>query len=135
MRCCIDKRGLFSYNIEEKEAKSMAEVHYDNSNLPPEYRFIRVISENGVFYDLLPKAFSRSHLFALRKQYYSAEPVIRAHVPPCICRDFTHVRDMDAYEEAVWKNGRSLLLPLEPKDQLLIYDIKQAANRSVRKKP
>ena len=102
----------------------MDEVRYDNSNLPPEYRFIRIISDSGVFYDLLPKVYSRKHLFELRKQYYSAEPVIRAHVPPCICRDFTQVRGMEAYREAVWKNGRSLLLPLEPRDQLLIYDLK-----------
>ena len=100
----------------------MDEVRYDNSNLPPECRFIRVISDSGVFYDLVLKAFSRNHLFELRKRYYSAEPVIRAHVPPCICRDFTKERSNG--REAVWKNGRTLLLPLEPKDQLLIYDLK-----------
>ena len=108
----------------------MDKVRYDNTNLPPECRFIRVISDSGVFYDLVLKAFSRQHLFELRKRYYSAEPVIRAHVPPCICRDFTRERTMDSTREAVWKNGRSLLLPLEPRDQLLIYDLKHPTGKT-----
>ena len=109
----------------------MDKLRYDNSNLPSEYRFIRVISDSGVFYDLLPKVYSRKHLFELRKQYYSAEPVIRAPVPPCICRDFTQERGMVSYRESVWKNGHSLLLPLEPKDQLFIYDLKHSAKKPV----
>ena len=55
-----------------------------------------------------------------------AETVIRAHVPPCVFRDFTEAAGGESYREAVWKNGELLYLPLEPKDQLYIYDIKHA---------
>lgn len=98
-------------------------MEYDALTLCSDHRFIRVISDKGVFYDLVPKWRVRAHIFRLRQTYYSAETVIRVHVPPCICRDFTTLPGGEEYCESVWKGGTQLMLPLEPQDQLLIYDM------------
>ena len=90
---------------------------YDTSTLSPDHRFIRVITVEGVFYDLVPKWRSRAHIFTLKQQYPDACPVFRAHVPPCIFRDFTELNGPDVYREAIWREGTALLLPLTEEEQ------------------
>ncbi len=94
-------------------------IQYDPSNLCSDHRFIRVITPEGAFYDLVPKWRSRAHVFVLKQQYPNATPVFRAHVPPCIFRDFTELNGPDIYREAIWRNGTDFLLPLTEEEQAL----------------
>ena len=100
-------------------------IHYDNMTLCPDYRFIRVISEDGVFYDLVRKWGSRAHVFEMEKQYPRAESLGRAFVPPCIFRDFTELGEPGAFREAVWKDGTVFLFPLEPRDRQVVENRKK----------
>ncbi len=93
---------------------------YDSSTLCPDHRFIRVVSAEGIFFDLVPKWRSRAHVFGLKQQYPHAEPVFRAHVPPCIFRDFTELNGPEQFREAVWRSGTQFLLPLTEQDQALL---------------
>ena len=101
-----------------------AREHYDTLTLCPDYRFIRIISEDGVFYDLVRKWGTRAHIFELEKHYPKAESLGRALVPPCIFRDFTELDAPGVFHEAVWKDGTTFLFPLEPKDGLVVDDWK-----------
>ena len=94
--------------------------HYDAMSLCPDYRFIRVVSKEGVFYDVVRKWRSREHVFHLKQNYPFAETVNRAQVPPCIFRDFTELDGPENYHESIWRNGTQLLFPLEPKDLQLL---------------
>ena len=94
--------------------------HFDTLNLCPDYRFIRVISKEGVFYDLVRKWRTRAHVFELEQHYPKAESLGRAFVPPCVFRDFTELDAPDSFREAVWKDGTVFLFPLEPKDRLVV---------------
>lgn len=92
----------------------MAEMpHFDSLTLCPDYRFIRVVSEEGVFYDLVRKWRSREHVFLMKQQYLDARSVSRATVPPCIFRDFTDLGDRDSFHESVWREGTRFLFPAE----------------------
>lgn len=92
----------------------MAEMpHFDSLTLCPDYRFIRVVSEEGVFYDLVRKWRSREHVFLMKQQYLDARSVSRATVPPCIFRDFTDLDDRDSFHESVWREGTRFLFPAE----------------------
>jgi len=91
--------------------------HYDSLTLCSDYRFIRVVSEDGVFYDLVRKWRSREHVFRLKQTYANAESLGRAFVPPCIFRDFTELDGPENYCEAVWKDGTQFLFPLKPLDE------------------
>lgn len=99
-------------------------VHYDTLTLCPDYRFIRIISQDGVFYDLVRKWGTRVHIFEMEKIYPMAESLGRAYVPPCIFRDFTELNEPDGFHKAVWKNGATFLFPLEPKDQMIVDEWK-----------
>lgn len=96
--------------------------HFDAMSLCPDYRFIRVVSKDGVFYDVVRKWRSREHIFHLLQEFPHAETVNRAQVPPCIFRDFTDLDGAENYHESVWRNGTQRLLPLAPKDQLLLSE-------------
>lgn len=99
----------------------MAEMpHFDALSLCPDYRFIRVISKDGVFYDVVRKWRSREHVFRLKQSYPFAQSVNRAQVPPCIFRDFTELDGPEQFHQSVWKNGTRFLFPLEPKDLQLL---------------
>lgn len=93
---------------------------YDAMTLCPDYRFIRVISKDGVFYDVVRKWRSREHVFLLKQQYPHAETVNRAQVPPCIFRDFSELDGPENFHKSVWRDGTQFLFLLEPKDQLLL---------------
>ena len=93
---------------------------FDAMTLCPDYRFIRVVSKDGIFYDVVRKWRSREHVFRLLQEYPFAETVNRAQVPPCIFRDFTELDGAENYHESIWRNGTQLLLPLEPKDLQLL---------------
>ena len=95
-------------------------IQYDSLTLCSDHRFIRVVSAEGAFYDLVPKWRSRAHVFELKKQYPSAVPVFRAHVPPCICRDFTELNGPDLYREASWREGTKFYLPLTEEERVLL---------------
>lgn len=84
---------------------------YDVLTLCPDFRFIRVESENGVFYDLVRKWRARDHVFHMKKKYIDAQTVSRASVPPCIFRDFTELDGADCFHESIWKDGTQLLFP------------------------
>ena len=94
-------------------------VQYDPTTLCPDHRFIRVVSPEGAFYDLVPKWRARAHIFALNRQYPSAVSVFRASVPACVCRDFTEPNGPDVYRLASWKNGTERYLPLTDEEQAL----------------
>ena len=98
-------------------------VSYDIMTLCPDHRFIRVVCKEGVFYDLVPKWRSRDHVFRLKQQYPEAEPVFRAHVPPCIFRDFTELNGPDIYREAAWRKGNQFLLPLNEQDRQILESL------------
>lgn len=91
-------------------------IHYDTLSLCPDYRFVRVVSSEGVFYDLIRKWRSREHVFRLQQTYPFAETLGRAVVPPCICRDFTELNGPDVFRKSVWKDGTQFYFPLEPRD-------------------
>ena len=95
-------------------------VHYDSLTLCSDFRFIRVVSEDGVFYDLVRKWRSRDHIFRLEQTYASAESLGRAFVPPCVFRDFTELDGPENYREAVWKEGTQFLFPLKPLDEQVL---------------
>ena len=101
-------------------------IHYDTLTLCSDYRFIRVVSEEGVFYDLVRKWRSREHVFRLKQTYPSAESLGRAFVPPCVLRDFTELDGPENYREAVWKDGTQFLVPLQPLDLQVIENWKKA---------
>ena len=42
--------------------------HYDSLTLCPDYRFVRVVSTDGVFYDLVRKWRVREHIFLLEQE-------------------------------------------------------------------
>ncbi len=100
----------------------METVRYDTLTLCSDYRFIRVVSREGVFFDLVRKWRSREHVYRMQQQYVDAKTLGRALVPPCIVRDFTALDGPDKYREAVWKDGTVLLFPLTPTDRLLIAE-------------
>lgn len=99
----------------------MAEmVRYDTLTLCSDYRFVRVVSKDGVFYDLVRKWRSREHVFRMKQRYCDAQTQNRALVPPCIVRDFTELDGPENYREAVWKDGTVALFPLTPTERLLV---------------
>lgn len=96
----------------------MAEIpNFDTFTLCPDYRFVRVVSADGIFYDLVRKWRSREHVFSLHQAYPFAETVGRAGVPPCIFRDFTELDGPDRFHESRWKDGTQFLFPLEEADK------------------
>lgn len=96
----------------------MAEIrNFDPFTLCPDYRFVRIVSADGVFYDLVRKWGARAHVFSLKQTYPFAETVNRAAVPPCVFRDFTELNGQENYRESRWKNGAQFLFPLEEKDR------------------
>ncbi|MBQ3357099.1 MAG: hypothetical protein IJG45_08340 [Oscillospiraceae bacterium] len=90
--------------------------NFDPFTLCPDYRFVRVVSADGVFYDLVRKWGARAHVFSLQQSYPFAETVNRAAVPPCVFRDFTELDGPDRFHESRWKDGTQFLFPLEEKD-------------------
>lgn len=89
-------------------------TRYDALTLSPDYRFVRVVSEDGVFYDLIRKWRVREHVFRMKQTYSDAAAVRRAAVPPCICRDFTALEGPGVYRDSVWKNGARKIFPPTP---------------------
>ncbi len=96
------------------------QAEYDTLTLSPDYRFVRVVSPEGVFYDLICKWRVREHIFRLRQRYPDAQTIRRAFVPPCVCRDFTALEGPEAFAAAVWRGGSAMLFPLTPMDQRLL---------------
>lgn len=95
---------------------------YDTLNLSPDYRFVRVVSREGVFYDLIRKWRAREHVYRLQQTYPDAQTVGRAFVPPCLCRDFTGLEGPEVYHQASWKQGTTAIFPLSPMDRKLIAE-------------
>lgn len=95
-------------------------IRYNGMNLCGDFRFIRIICSEGAFYDLVPKWRSRAHVFEMKKQYPSAVPVFRAHVPPCRFRDFTELNGPDIYRDAIWRDGTDFYLPLTEEEKALL---------------
>ena len=95
-------------------------IQYNPLTLCSDYRYIRVISPEGAFYDLVPKWRSRAHVFVLKQQYPTATPKFRAYVPPCIFRDFTELNGTDIYRKASWKGGTEFYLPLTEEEKALL---------------
>ncbi len=95
---------------------------FDMMSLCPDYRFIRIVSKEGVFYDVVRKWRSREHVFRMQQLYPHVKPVNRAQVPPCIFRDFTELDGPEKFHESIWRNGTRLLFPLEPMDYQFLQD-------------
>jgi hypothetical protein len=96
------------------------QIRFDSLTLCPDFRFIRVITDKGAFYDLVPKWRSRAHVFTLKQKFPHAIPVFRAHVPPCIFRDYTELNGPDIYREAVWKEGTDFYFPLTEEEKAFL---------------
>lgn len=86
---------------------------YDSSTLCPDYRFVRVVSTDGVFFDLVRKWRVREHIFRLEQEGLEAKAMGRASVPPCIFRDFTDLDGAEAFHRSVWKDGSQFLFDAE----------------------
>ena len=86
---------------------------YDNFTLCPDYRFVRVVSADGVFFDLVRKWRAREHVFKLEQEGLSAKTMGRGSVPPCIFRDFTDLGGGESFHESIWKDGTQFLFPAE----------------------
>lgn len=97
-------------------------VKYDTLTLCSDYRFVRVVGRDGVFFDLVRKWRSREHVFRMKLEYLDAQTLGRAFVPPCILRDFTELDGPENYREAVWKDGTVFLFPLTASDRLLLAE-------------
>ena len=95
-------------------------VKYDTLTLCSDYRFIRVVSKDGVFYDLVRKWGARDHAFRLKQEYPDAQSVGRAFVPPCVFRDYTELDGPENYRRAAWKNGVQFYFPLSEADKRLL---------------
>ena len=95
-------------------------TRYDTLTLCPDYRFVRVVSKDGVFYDLIRKWRSREHVFRLLQTYPDAQTLGRAFVPPCVFRDFTEMDGPENFHKSGWTNGTQFLFPLEAKDLALL---------------
>ncbi len=93
---------------------------FDATTLCPDYRFIRVVSKEGVFFDLVRKWAAREHVFRLSQTYPEAKTVSRAQVPPCIFRDFTELNGQENFCHAIWRDGTQHLLPLTDADRALL---------------
>lgn len=102
-------------------------IHYDTMTLCSDFRFIRVLCSEGAFYDLVPKWRSRAHVFELKKKYPSAVPVFRAHVPPCLFRDFTELNGPDVCRDADWRSGTAFYLPMTEEEQALLASVADPA--------
>jgi hypothetical protein len=76
--------------------------------IPSTDRFIKVLGEDGTFYDLCCKADVATHIKSLTSNGYTAVAVNRKQVPACRFRDFTN--GLDSYSDAAWKNGTDLYL-------------------------
>ena len=87
--------------------------HYDSLTLCPDYRFVRVVSTDGVFYDLVRKWRVREHIFLLEQEGLAAKTMGRASVPPCIFRDFTELDGRENFHQSVWKDGTQFLFSAE----------------------
>ena len=86
---------------------------YDNFTLCPDYRFVRVVSADGLFFDLVRKWRVREHIFRLEQEGLAAKAMGRASVPPCIFRDFTDLDGAEAFHRSVWKDGSQFLFDAE----------------------
>ena len=95
-------------------------TRYDVLTLCPDYRFVRVVSRDGVFYDLIRKWRSREHVFRLKQEFPAAETLGRALVPPCICRDFTAFDGPEVFQNSIWKDGARFYFPLQPRDAEIV---------------
>ena len=86
---------------------------YDSSTLCPDYRFVRVVSADGVFFDLVRKWRVRAHIFRLEQDGLAATTMGRASVPPCVFRDFTELDGSESFHKSVWKDGTQFLFSEE----------------------
>ena len=101
----------------------MAErIKYDTLTLCSDFRFVCIVSKDGVFFDLVRKWRAREHVFRMKQQYPDAQTLGRAFVPPCILRDFTELDGPENYREAVWKDGTVFLFPLTATDRRLVAE-------------
>lgn len=102
-------------------------IHYDPFTLCSDFRFIRVLCPEGAFYDLVPKWRSRAHVFELKRNYPSAVTVFRAHVPPCLFRDFTELNGPKIYRVACWRQGTAFYLPMTEEEQAILASVADPA--------
>lgn len=95
---------------------------FDETNLCTDYRFVRVLSQNGVFYDLVRKWNVRAHIYLLKQIYPDAQTLTRASVPPCLCRDFTDLNENGGYHMISWKNGTQRLFSPNQTEQAILAE-------------
>ncbi len=78
-------------------------ISLSTDRIPSSYRFVKVIGEDGAFYDLSPLREVKKHIARLTNKGYSASVVKRNSVPPCIFRDFSC--SLGTYSECRLNNG------------------------------
>lgn len=71
--------------------------------VPAETSFIKVIGEDGAFYDLVNSRDAKAHKTRLINEGYIAKTVSPKMVPSCTLRDFTD--SLNAYIEVAFKGG------------------------------
>lgn len=76
------------------------------------YQWIKVVGEDGTFYDYVPHN-RKEHLEWLRREGYYAVPVRSSEVPPCRYREFINEY---SYLDGVWHKGKDFYLPTSEED-------------------
>ena len=84
--------------------------NYSNG-ISNDLQFIKVVGEDGVFYDLCRKFEVGKHIQMLIEGGYEATPVSGKDVPPCRFRDFSD--GLESYTDAVWKDGSDFYQPIQ----------------------
>lgn len=79
------------------------------------YQWIKVVGEDGTFYDYVPHN-RKKHLELLRSEGYYAVPVRSSDVPPCRYRDFGATMNEYSYHDGVWHKGTDFYLPTSEED-------------------
>ena len=67
-------------------------------------RWVKVIGDDGTFFDLVMARNLNEHIAYLKDGGYDVEPVYAADVPPCTYRDFT--MGEETYTEQVRHGGK-----------------------------
>lgn len=86
------------------------------------YRWIKVVSEDGTFYDYVPNN-RQQHLTDLREGGYYATLVPASSVPPCRYRDFGVSPSHAFYVDGVHLGGTDLYLPSTEEDEAAMKKI------------
>lgn len=109
---CVSVIRIVEEDWEEEDViQELREIDFSAEEYEEGTQFIKVISENRTFYDLVKHDDAEEHLRRLLDEGYSANLVDCVNVPPCVYRDFYY--DIDRYFEGVWKQGKDFYIDVK----------------------